>query len=117
MKTKILVIILAAIIAACSLLIALQDREEKSVAVIMKSGKVLKTVDMYSLSEGFEYVIDEHNTVLVTNEGVSMKYSDCHNKECINMGTKRSGSIICLPNRVEIKIVADEEDDVDAYTE
>ena len=117
MKTKILVIILAAIIAACSLLIALQDREEKSVAVIMKSGKVLKTVDMYSLSEGFEYVIDEHNTVLVTKEGVSMKYSDCHNKECINMGTRRSGSIICLPNRVEIKIVADEEDDVDAYTE
>ncbi len=117
MKTKILVIILAAIIAACSLLIALQDREEKSVAVIMKSGKVLKTVDMYSLSQGFEYVIDEHNTVLVTKEGVSMKYSDCHNKECINMGTKRSGSIICLPNRVEIKIVADEEDDVDAYTE
>ena len=117
MKTKILVIILAAVVAVCSLLIALQDREDKSVAVIMKSGKVLKTVDMYSLTEGFEYIVDEHNTVLVTKEGVSMKYSDCRNKECIHMGTKRSGSIICLPNRVEIKIVADEEEDIDAYTE
>ena len=73
-------------------------------------------IDMDALSEGFEYSIDEHNTVLLTKNGASMIYADCPDKECINMGTKRNGSIICLPNRVEIKIVSDEEDDVDAYT-
>lgn len=116
MKTKTLIITLAAIIAVCSALIAFRDRSDKSIAVILKSGKVVKTIDMDSLSEGFEYSIDEHNTVLLTKEGASMIYADCPDKECIRMGTKRNGSIICLPNRVEIKIVSDEEDDVDAYT-
>lgn len=116
MKTKTLVITLAAIVAVCALFIAFQDRSDRSVAVILKSGKIVKTIDMDTLSEGFEYSIDEHNTVLLTKSGASMIYADCPDKECIHMGTRRSGSIICLPNRVEIKIVSDEEDDVDAYT-
>ena len=116
MKTKTLIITLVAIIAACSLLIAFRDRSDHSVAVIIKNSNVVKVIDMDTLSEGFEYSIDEHNTVLLTKNGASMIYADCPNKECINMGTKRNGSIICLPNRVEIKIVSDEEDDIDAYT-
>lgn len=115
MKTKNIIIILAAIIAVCSVFIGLRDTSDKTVAVIIKRGKIQKTVDLTTLSEGFEYNIDEHNTVFISKDGVSMIYADCPDKECIHMGKKRSGSIICLPNRVEIKI-ANTKEDIDAYT-
>lgn len=117
MKTRTLIAVLAAIVAVCAAFAVFCDSGDKSVAVIMKNGKAVKTVEIDSLSEGFEYAVDEHNTVFISKDGVSMCYADCPDKACMRMGVRRSGSVICLPNRVEIKFVAGREDDADAYTE
>lgn len=116
MKTKFLVVSLAAITAACAFAIMFNRSTTSETAVILKDGKALATIDLSALSEDKEYKIDEHNTVFVSKDGVSMLYADCPDKACINMGKKNSGSIICLPNRVEIRLKENEGGGADAYT-
>lgn len=60
------------------------------------------TYTIYSEKDGSEeaaFIIDE--------EGVRMEYSSCKDKTCVRTGTIKAGDnpIICLPNRLLLKIV------------
>lgn len=75
---------------------------------------------VYITADGKEYAyypLSEDRTVTVTQKGhinkitikggkVSMVFSDCHNKDCIQRGeiSKTSQSIICLPNKLVVEI-------------
>ena len=56
----------------------------------------------------------EENVIAVTESGVRMEHSTCHNQICVNSGVltpenmdfRRDGPfIICLPNQVSIELV------------
>lgn len=50
------------------------------------------------------------NNITIKDGSVSMTYSDCANQVCVDKGavTQAKDSIVCLPNRVMVEIVADE---------
>ena len=53
--------------------------------------------------------------VVIENGRVWMEESDCPGEDCVHSGSVGSvgRSIICLPNRVEIRIVGEDADEVD----
>ncbi|MBQ8170383.1 MAG: NusG domain II-containing protein [Oscillospiraceae bacterium] len=55
------------------------------------------------------------NTVCIQNGAVAVTYADCPDKVCIHSGSISGGSvpIICLPHRLEIRIVSAEDDSAD----
>ena len=78
-------------------------------AVVYLSGE---EISRYSLSEDGEYPLNGgSNTLVIENGKAYMKYADCPDKKCVDMGKKSlSGeTIICLPNEVEIRIEGGEE--------
>ena len=76
-----------------------------------------------SLQQDAEITVegDYTNVIRVLDGRVSMAESDCPGKDCVHSGwINRNGrSIVCLPNRVEIRVVGGkaDEDDVDAVVQ
>ncbi|MCR5485577.1 MAG: NusG domain II-containing protein [Clostridiales bacterium] len=112
-KLLIIIISAAAVICTAVLLLFRFVPFGGNVAVISQNGKELYRIDLDKVSEA--YTIDlGGNVVLVENGAVSMQSADCPDKLCVRQGKIKNGShpIICLPNRVEIKIENDGEKDV-----
>jgi hypothetical protein len=64
---------------------------------------------VYSLSENQVVEIvsaNGHNTMEIKNGQVSIVAADCPNKDCMEFGSvsKTSQTILCLPNKVAVKI-------------
>lgn len=57
---------------------------------------------------------DYHNLISILDQKVCIKESDCPGEDCVHSGWISSvgRSIVCLPNRVEVRIVGIQ-DDVD----
>lgn len=76
---------------------------------IYVNNKLYKT---YSIDDDEEIKIkseEGYNIVKIHNHGVEITEASCPDKVCINSGfiTKSSESIVCLPNKVHIKIATD----------
>ena len=56
----------------------------------------------------FEVAGDYHNTITVKDGKVAITASDCPGEDCVHSGfVSASGrSIVCLPNRLEIRVVS-----------
>jgi hypothetical protein len=100
-----LVIMLAAAVFLCFLP---GRRNEPGAVEIYQDGKLIRTL---SLDEDVEISVDGeyHNTVTVCGGKVAITESDCPGEDCVACGWASSSgkSIVCLPNGVEIRIVAD----------
>ncbi|MBM4403768.1 MAG: NusG domain II-containing protein [Candidatus Cloacimonetes bacterium] len=99
MMDKLLIIVLILSIAVLSL--------AKFGNGVIKSVMVYKDnylVGEYPLTMDREIIIDEHNTVRIKNNKVSMIHTDCPDKRCVKQGTTSFMPIICLPNKVHVKI-------------
>ncbi len=100
-----LVIVLAAVVFLCFL--PKQSAEAAAVEVYL-DGELVKTLP---LDEDVEFTLDGkyHNTVTVRQGKVAITESDCPGEDCVACGwVSGSGrSIVCLPNGVEIRVVAD----------
>lgn len=90
------------------------DSSSKKV-VITVDGKIFKEVE---LKENTNLDIDVNtqygnNEVHIENGEVHMHESDCKDKICMKMGkiSLSGDSIICLPNRLMVKIVEDKPSD------
>lgn len=116
-SNKALIIIFACLllISAAWILVASNIRQNELTAEIYVDGKLMYRLDLGKVDE--EYTIElPHNTVLVGKGEISMLRADCPDQLCVRQGVIRSGlrPIICLPNRVEIRILKDS--GVDAVT-
>ena len=100
-----LVALLAAVVFLCFL--PKQSAEADAVEVYL-DGELVKTLP---LDENVEFTLDGkyHNTVTVRQGKVAITESDCPGEDCVACGwVSGSGrSIVCLPNGVEIRVVAD----------
>lgn len=91
-----------------------KDHENSSKKVVITvDGKIFKEV---SLNKDTDIRINSqygNNVVHIENGEVQMFESDCKDKICMKMGKigLNGDSIICLPNRLMVKIVDDAPDD------
>ena len=104
----VLVIALAAAVFVCFL----PGRANEPEAVeIYQDGKLIRTLP---LDENTEFSVDGkyRNTVTIRAGQVAIIESNCPGEDCVACGwASGSGrSIVCLPNAVEIRIVADSGD-------
>ncbi len=85
-------------------------------AAIYLDGKLYRTL---SLEEDTQLEIASSygsNTVKVEAGAISVVSADCPDKVCVRSGAISGGAIpiICLPHRLEIRIISTAEDEVDA---
>lgn len=95
-------VFLAVILA---LMFIISQRDGK-IAKIYCDGELIEAIDLSKAEESYTVDINGHNKALVENGKISMCYADCPDKLCIKMGSIADGSrdIVCLPNKIIIKI-------------
>ncbi len=105
-----IILVLVLLISALSVFIIWRvTREEGTYAVVYIDG--VKSND-YPLSASGEYPLNGGTNILVISDGKAyMKEADCPQQRCVRTGVvSLSGeSIICLHNRVEVRIEGGEE--------
>ncbi len=86
-----------------------------SVAQIFLDGELVEQIHLTAVSAPYELQVGEGNTVLVENGAISMHAADCPDQLCVKQGkiTGEVYPIVCLPNRVTIKILAENVDTPD----
>lgn len=112
----ILVCVLLVVAVAGYLIVNTFVYKEGSSVEIYSGSELIKTL---SLTEDIEYEIsvDDHtNIIKIENGSVSMIDADCPDKLCEKQGkiSKNGMSIICLPNKIVVKINSNTDMDVDA---
>ena len=110
MKTKYWIMIFAVIAAMCIWLsIPLFTQEQARFAQISSMGQVVKTVD---LTVDQEFTVDGKNTVTVKDGKIAVTWADCPDHYCMKRGFCGGGAdIVCLPNRLVITFLGDQEID------
>ncbi len=115
------IILFAVIAAACIAFLAVRylTREEGATVVVEVNGEEFGT---YSLNKDQEIDINGTNVLIIADGGAFMSQADCPDKLCISQGVISSNGqmIICLPNRVFVQVIDEQEDDgslVDAVAE
>ena len=91
----------------------LADSDNDATVVVQVDGK---TVGTYSLNENVEVEINNSSNTLVIKDGsADMVLADCPDKLCVHQKaiSKNNESIICLPNKVVVTIISDDEADYD----
>lgn len=80
-------------------------KAEKPVAYIYKDGQLVEKIDLAEVKEDYTVELGG-NSVLVQKGKISVIKADCPDKLCVSQGIITNGkkSIICLPNKVEIRI-------------
>jgi hypothetical protein len=121
-KNDILIVLVFIIIASSIALAyhfsASSGNETGNIAVISMDGKVIKTINLDTLTEPIKIEINgRYSQVIYAEQGrICFGESECPYKSCVKMGwiSKRGSTAVCLPNRVIIKIegTSDETDGV-----
>lgn len=108
----IMIAILALLTGICFWFFA--GNQKGSQAVIYKNGEIEASL---SLDEDAEISITNYytNKIIVKDGRVSIIASDCPGADCVHSGWIKEGgrSIVCLPNRVEIRIEGEADSEVD----
>ena len=103
-------ILAIAMVAALAILVSIifwtsVGLEEGSMVMIYQEGKLIQEL---SLEQDTEFVIegDYENVVTVKDGKAAITKSDCPGTDCIYSGWihEAGRSIVCLPNRVELRI-------------
>ena len=110
MKTRTWFVLFAVLAAACILLsLPLLSQEQVRFARITSGGEVVKTVD---LTVDQEFTVNEKNTVTVRDGKIAVTWADCPDHYCMKRGfCNRGTDIVCLPNRLVIEFLGDQEVD------
>lgn len=113
MKTKTWIILLSAVMAVCLGLSAffLQPGDAAVQAEIWSQGKLLKQVDL-RVDQEFTVTTPDGgvNTITVRNGHIAVTEANCPDGYCMDRGfCDRGTQIVCLPNRLVIRFVGDQE--------
>ena len=115
MKKKDILLILGilVVITACYWIINVINSKNAGNIEIYVDNKLYKTV---SINAKEEFKIENrggYNIVKIHDKGVEIVDASCPDKVCVHTGfiNKPSQSIVCIPNRVSIKINTNEKND------
>ena len=88
-----------------------KETEKAAIAEIYLSGVLIRSVP---LDTEQEFTVDAaySNTVSVHDGKISVITSNCPGEDCVRCGAIRTSgrSIVCLPNKLEIRIVSESSD-------
>jgi len=103
------------IISAMLSFYLLNKKAEGTKAVIYQNGKIIKKINLNTVSSPYEFDINGEkytNTVHVEKGRICIIKADCPDITCVHQGYISDGvsPIVCLPNKITIKIEADEND-------
>lgn len=95
------------------------DKAEGGYVAVVVNKEIKET---FSLSENREYTISdgEHINIIKIEDGkVWITEANCPDKLCVKQRKidKNGQSVICLPNKVVVKIVSDKENEVDEVSD
>ena len=109
-KTKFWIIIFAGLAAVCIFLsLPLLRQDQARFARITSKGETVKTVD---LMIDQEFTVDGKNTVTVEGGKIAVTWASCPDHYCMKRGFCAGGTdIVCLPNRLVIEFLGDQEVD------
>ena len=100
----------AALCAACVL--PLLRGSDSVSARILLDGEVVREVPL-SVDQTFQIRGAYTNTITVRDGKIAVTHSDCPNHDCVRMGwLQDGGAIVCLPNRMEIRLTGSTDVDV-----
>ena len=108
----ILICILLVLALSVFLVVELTRREGAYVVVSIDGGEVCR----YSLSEDGEFTLNGGtNTLVILGGKAYISEADCPDGLCVSQGKiSRTGqTVVCLPNRVMLRIVGADEADVE----
>ena len=110
MKTKYWLMIFGAVAAVCiALSLPLLRTDRARFARITSKGELVKTVD---LMVDQEFTVDGKNTVTIQDGKIAVTWADCPDHYCMKRGFCDGGTdIVCLPNRLVITFLGDQEVD------
>ena len=115
-KYRLDVIFIAAILTVSLIAVGIMllTREEGAEVVVSVGGE---EVARYSLTQNGEYSVNGGSNVFVIENGeVYMKTASCHGyQDCVEEGRikYKNQTIVCLPNKVELRIVGNAPEDPD----
>lgn len=109
-KGDLLAIVLVVILAiATALAFVPADKEEAQTVQVYQDGRLVQTLPLSADAE--TRVEGEYTNIICIREGAAaITASDCPGEDCVHSGWIRSAgrSIVCLPNRVEVRIAGEE---------
>lgn len=108
---KLIIVVLVAIFGFYVVNLIVNSKKGTSIEVYVDN-KLYKTID---INDEVEFKIkgkNGYNIVRVHDKGVEMVEASCPDKVCVHTGfiDKPSQSIVCIPNKVTIKIKTDKKD-------
>ena len=111
MKTRVILFLLLAAVAASAAWLLLRKEDAPSpTARITRDGVLLEEIDLDKVEEPRSLVLEDGsgtNTVQVEKGRIRILEADCPDQVCVNQGWISSGAvpIICLPHRLIMEIV------------
>ena len=110
MKTKYWIAAFAVLAVVCiAMSLPLLRQEEARFAKITSKGELVKTVD---LQIDQEFTVDGRNTITVKDGKIAVTWADCPDHYCMKRGFCAGGTdIVCLPNRLVISFLGEQEID------
>ena len=111
MKTKVILFLLLAAVAASAAWLLLRDGDtDAPTARILRDGVLLEEIDLDRVAEPYSFTLEDGsgaNTVQVERGRIRISAADCPDQVCVKQGWISGGAvpIICLPHRLTIEIV------------
>lgn len=109
-----IILIAVLIVVSCIISVIIYMRNDKTLSMTVEvviDGEVTATYPLGdSSSYNNEYLLETGNYLIIENGQVYIKEADCPDRLCVKQGAiSRVGqSIVCLPNKVVIKITGDD---------
>lgn len=107
-RNDIILISSCAIIAAVIFISGIISENKMSGTAMLEITVEGRVYGTYPLNEDRDIPIGSTNRCRIKDGSVTMTESTCHNQTCVHskaIDGKNGGSIVCLPNRVVLKIV------------
>ncbi len=112
MKTRVILFLLLAAVAASAAWLLLRDGDtDAPTARILRDGVLLEEIDLDQVDEPRSLVLEDEsgsNTVTVEKGRICILEADCPDQICVNQGwiSDSTVPIVCLPHKLMIEIVS-----------
>ena len=119
MKTRVILFLLLAAVAASAAWLLLRDGDtDAPTARILRDGALLEEIDLDRVAEPYSFTLEDGsgaNTVQVERGRIRISAADCPDQVCVKQGWISGGAvpIICLPHRLIVTIEGGQGNGVD----
>lgn len=118
----IILLIIVVITLSATLVYKNSVKGSENIAVIKRSGKILKTIDLNKVVKPEEFTLKtengDYNTIEVKHNSIRIIDANCPNKLCVKSGwiSKPGEIIVCLPFKLIITINAESKGNIDGVS-